>query len=328
MSIGEYRANSTNLTIKHIIPRMGNWQEGIRHSQEETRRQIESFIPLDKSWIIRMGVLDLLNGRKDIDDFLNKQKNLGGDLLALKKAVESWGTDKPVDVGESATLYRVLQFASWELNLNKKFVTRGTLTKRLRNMTKDPNIVNLSLNELLDLPEKTSQWATASVLCGNRERIPNPPYKLQVSFDAVRHWNKQRQHGKTWEPRPDTTILRQANVFLAMMKGKKVPFTPMQAEDYCFAYAFGYMSREEGEAKWPNLRGHESDRFNEMEEVLTEANAGEMIDSKDHRVVQAIAMWGQVNNKNVRFSYPDAVHKTWPKFWDFLDYAKSFKKLS
>lgn len=305
---------------------MGNRLEGIRHSREETRRQIESFIPLDKSWIIRMGALDLLNGRKDIDDFLNKQKNLGGDLLALKGAIESWGTDKPVDVGESATLYRILQFVSWKLNLNKKFVTHGTLTERVRNMTKDPNIMNMSLDELLALKEKTSQWATASVLCGSKERISSTPYKLQVSFDAVRHWNKQRQHGKIWEPRPDTTILRQINVFLAMMKGKKVPFLPAQAEDYCFAYTFGYMTREEGEVRWPNLRGHESNRFIEMERVLTRVKAGEEIDSKDHRVVQAIAMWGLVNDKEIKLVHPEVVSKSWPKFWDFLKYAKSLKK--
>ncbi len=307
---------------------MGSPKEEDRRLPEEKPRWVEDYIPLDKSWIIRMGVLDLFNGNKDrIKNFLGSQKDLGGDLLALKGVIETWGTDEPVDVGESATLYRILQFASWKLNLNKKFITHGTLTERLKNMTKDPNTVNLSLNQLLALPEKTSQWATASVLLGNKERIPNPPYKLQVSFDAVEHWNKQRQHGKTWEPIHDTTIQEQADVFLAMIQGKKMPFTPMQAEDYCFAYTFGYMSREEGEAKWPNLRGHESNRF-EMERILTRAKAGEEIDSEDHRVVWAIAMWGQVNSKNVKFSYPDAVNKTWPKFWAFLEYAKSLQKLS
>ncbi|MEK7451095.1 MAG: hypothetical protein AAB662_04120, partial [Patescibacteria group bacterium] len=198
--------------------------------------------------------------------------------------------------------------------------------KRVAEMTEGPEIVEMSLNELLDLPEKTSQWATASVLLENKERIFNPPYKLQVSFDAVDYWNKQRQQGKTWEPRPDKTIQKQAEVFLEMIKETGVSFTPMQAEDYCFAYTFGYMTREEGEARWQDLHEHESDRFIEMEKMLAKAKAGEEIDSKDHRVVQAIAMWGLVNNKDVRFSYQDAVNKTWPKFWNFLEYAKFLKK--
>ena len=47
-------------------------------------------IPLDKSWIIRMGVLDLVNGYKDIIYILDNQKYLGEDLLALKRAINSW----------------------------------------------------------------------------------------------------------------------------------------------------------------------------------------------------------------------------------------------
>lgn len=290
-----------------------------RPSQEENRERVKEYMPLDKSWIIRMGVLDLFSGNKNRTiNFLNNQKDLGGDLLALKSALETWETNDSIDVGESGTLYRILQFASWKFNLNKKFITHGTLTKRVGSMTEGPEIVNMSLSELLNLPEKTSQWATASVLCGNKERISDPPHHLQVSFEAVDYWNNQKQQGKSWEPRPDETIQKQAEAFLEMMRGKKVSFTPVQAEDYCFARTFGYMTQKEGQIKWPNLRGHESDRFIEMEEVLTKAIAGKEIDSEDHRVVQAIVMWGLVNKKDVKILYPDVVNKTWPKFWDFI----------
>lgn len=319
--------DSQKSTIGRIIRRMGNQREGMRQLQEEKPKWVEAYIPLDKSWIIRMGVLDLLDGNKDrIKKFLNNQKDLGGDLLALKGTLETWEIDESVDVGESATLYRILQFASWKLNLKKKFITRGTLTERVRDMTEGSEIVKMRLKELLNLPKRTSQWATASVLCGNSERISNPPHHLQVSFDAVDYWNKQKEQGKPWEARPDETIQKQAEAFLEMMKGKKVLFTPLQAEDYSFAYTFGYMTREEGEVKWPNLRGHESDRLIEMEEVLTKANAGEMIHSRDHRVIQAIVMWGLANDKEIKLAHPKAVNKSWPKFWDFLEYAKSFKQ--
>jgi len=102
------------------------------------------------------------------------------------------------------------------------------------------------------------------------------------------------------------------------MSGSRPIFIPEHSEDYCFARAFGYMKREEGEARWPKLRGHESDRLEGMEQSILQAKSGEQIDSRDHRVVQAMAMWGLVNNKKLNFAYPEAVNKTWPKFWDFL----------
>lgn len=307
---------------------MTNKIEEIRQLQEKPR-WVEDYIPLDKSWIIRMGVLDLFNGKKErIKTFLNDQKDLGGDLLALKGVIETWDTGGPVDVGESGTIYRIFQFASWKLKLDKEFVTQGTLTERVKKMTKDPEIIKMSLSELLDLPEKTSQWATASILFGNKERVPDPPYHLQMAFDAVDYYKTQDEQGKPWEARPDETIRKQAEVFLELMRRKDVSFTPLQSEDYCFARTFGYMTREDGEVKWQNLHGNESDRFIEMDRILKKAEAGDEVDSKDHRVVQAIAMWGLVNNRDVKFSNPDAVNKTWPKFWDFIDYAKSLKKLS
>ena len=51
---------------------------------------LKDYIPLDKSWIIRMGVLDIIQGYDDITSFLDSQDNLGGDLKALRRVVESW----------------------------------------------------------------------------------------------------------------------------------------------------------------------------------------------------------------------------------------------
>ena len=45
---------------------------------------LQKYIPLDKSWIIRMGALDIINGSNDIKKNLDKQKDLGDDLIALK----------------------------------------------------------------------------------------------------------------------------------------------------------------------------------------------------------------------------------------------------
>jgi 5-enolpyruvylshikimate-3-phosphate synthase len=72
------------------------------------------------------------------------------------------------------------------------------------------------------------------------------------------------------------------------------------------------MTPEEGEAQWPSLRLHESDRIIEMEEAL----AQDTVTSADHRVVQAVAMR---KGNAVSFSRPEAVAKSWPQFWQFLN---------
>lgn len=55
-----------------------------------------------------------------------------------------------------------------------------------------------------------------------------------------------------------------------------------------------------------------------MEKELANYSAGRPILSKDHRVVQAIAMKAKTDGKGAGFKYPEAADKTWPQFWDFL----------
>lgn len=282
-----------------------------------TESKTFTHIPLDKSWIIRMGVLDMIHGYDDIIHFLNAQQNLNDDLIALKRAALSWKTSNEIDVGESGTLYRLLKFASWQLQLEKVFIIHGTLKKR--DITDDPAIVHLSQEELLKLDNGTSQWASAKVLLGDKTRLDNPPYKLKVTYDAVDHWNQRRGEGNVWEPRYDETIQRQAEAFKKLLNDENVEFIPEQAEDFCFAYVFGYITLEEGERRWPSLRGHESDRIEEMEKTLRQAKSGEEITSKDHRVIQAIAMWSKLHKVTSHILYPESVNKSWPQFWDFID---------
>src|SRR4051812_23497204 len=102
------------------------------------------------------------------------------------------------------------------------------------------------------------------------------------------------------------------------MDGKIVNFIPQQAEDYCFARAFGFIDAIQGEQRWPQLHNHESDRIVEMERALAESETG-FVTSDDHRVVQAIAMRCACLHKHMRFSNPKAVNKSWPEFWRFLN---------
>jgi len=268
-----------------------------------------------------MGILDLINSKKDISRFLDSEQNLGGDLKALERVVNLWETDKPLDVGESGTIYRFVRFYAWKNKINRVIKISDTLINRVkrRAICNNPEIVNWSPENLVKLDNQTSQWATMAYLLGDRRKVENPPFKLEVTYDAVEHWEQQRKMGKSWEAREDPTIMNQALAFINYLKTGKINFSPEQAEDYCFARAFDVLTEEQGRKLYPSLEGHETPRFKEMEKSLNDAQYGRIISSEDHRVVQAIAMkyfpeeFGKRN-----FAKPDCVNKTWPRFWDFL----------
>lgn len=234
------------------------------------------------------------------------------------QALIDWNSKQEINVGESGTLYRFLQFAIWKLNLDKKLIKQGTLKKR--KISNNPDIVNWKLNDLLNLDNKTSQWASASVLLGNQEKIENPPFKLKLTYEAVKHWKEQRANKECWIPRYDKTILNQVKAYLELKKTGKTNFKPEQAEDYCFARAIGLIKKQEAEKTWPSLRSHESNRIEEIEKTLENYKQGREIQSQDHRVIQAIAMLAKLEKKQVKIKFPQAVNKSWPQFWDFLKY--------
>ncbi|MBI4128888.1 MAG: hypothetical protein HY460_02445, partial [Parcubacteria group bacterium] len=208
---------------------------------------------------------------------------------------------------------------AWKHHLSKKFILRGTLCRRP--ITHDSRIVSFSLAQLLKLDHQTSQWASAAVLCGNAENVERPPAKLRLTYEAVRHWKERRARGKTWMLRKDETIGRQAETFLALYSGKEVAFEPKHSEDYCFARAFSWTTSEEGKRRWPSLAGHESDRIEEMEKALLCASQGQHVSSKDHRVIQAVAMRSAYERKETVFDHPRVVNKSWPQFWGFLKFV-------
>jgi len=280
-------------------------------------KDLQRHIPLEKSWIIRMGVLDLIHGRSQISIFLESTPNLSDDLLALKQAVKVWPTNQTVDVGESGTLIRFLQFTSWKLNLKKEFRAKGTLKNRTIN--NNPAIIELNQKELLRFDGGTSQWASAKALLGDKHRISKPPHLLGITYEAIDHWNTQISQNLDWQPKLDRTIYRQAKYFLQLFKNSKTNFKPIQAEDYCFARALNLITQEEGLDRWPQLQNHESNRIIEMEKELDNFINGREIQSKDHRVIQAIAILAKKQDKKVIFRHPQSVSKTWPLFWEFLE---------
>lgn len=287
------------------------------NSESMKENEYQSYIPLDKSWFTRVGVLDIIHGYTDIEEFISSEQESSDDILAIKNASIAWRKNLPIRVGESATLYRLLRFASWKLGLQKKFIKEGSLKNR--SMTDDRRIVKLRQTELLNLDHGTTQWATAAVICGDKERMLNPPLKLKETYQAVKHWQRKRKKGLRWEPKYDKTIQRQVITFLALQKNKKVKYTPLCSDDYCFARVFNYINKESGTKLWPSLVGHETNRIEEMENAILEAEETHIVRSKDHRVIQALAMWGILHKKKLVFQAPDGVTKSWPKFWKFLE---------
>jgi hypothetical protein len=281
------------------------------------------YIPWGKSDVLRKGLLDILNGREQIFHFLKEHYDgLNDDLKSFHHAYIEWKRgDKEIHVGESGTLYRFLQCLAWSQGLDKVFIPEGNLVKRVEEFfLNDPDIINWPLERLLTIEGGTTQRASAVILLGNREKIENPPPEIEMTYKAKAHWESQRSIGKLWIPCYDERILSQAAAFHSLFFHRKAEFRPKQAEDYCFARAFSYITKEEGERLWPKLKTHESSRIEEMEKELKKANMEGYVDSKDHRVVQAIAMYKKIKGigREGGFSYPSCVSKSWPQFWKFL----------
>jgi|TARA_B100002003_G_C14134153_1_gene545391 hypothetical protein len=298
-------------------------------------KTLEDYVPLDKSWTIDMGVLDLLHNYQDTINFLEKEDNLGKDVIALHKASLNWGAGDNVFVGESGGLFRRLQFASWKDGLNKKFFKQGTLATR--EICNDPNIIYWSLRDLLELDNRTSQWASAKILVDGdwtqvdklKDSGVKIPHYLNVTKEALKHWTMKRAQGEVWDPRKDSTIRNQAKAYIGILQEKRPDFKSEQAEDYCFAKVFNYETEE-----FESLIGHESNRIKSMGEILRVDYTKDKIYSGDHRVVSAMAMlikasnptW-DINQVKSCFNNTDCVSKAWPLFWEFMNLSDSVKEI-
>lgn len=274
----------------------------------------KGYVPVYKSWLNRVGTLDMIN---DYDTTLrilgSTYDQLGGDMRSLYHATDDWlSGKKQIHVGESGTLTRFLKFYCWKNGIEKEFVMEGTLKDR--KMTDDPSIVGYSQTELMKLDGHTTQWASAAVIAGDKQRMEYAPYKLRLTYSAVKHWEDVRSKNRDWKMRYDPTIIRQTMSFIDMLETGKMGFVPVHSEDYCLARAFDMITPEQGESRWPQLRGHEVDRIAGMEKALKQMKEGLYIDSPDHRIAQAIAMRQTSEGKPVRIKDMSVVNKSWPQF--------------
>lgn len=282
---------------------------------------VHRYLPLDKSWTLRLGCLDIIRGDEtDLERLVvtlsNCPSRLSDDLAALLRCAKELQKDGTVlDVEECATLFRFLQFHSWKAKKNWTFLKNGSLLTR--KVSADPHIVRLPTKKLLLLDGGTSQWASAAFLSGRRERIPRPRPKLKLTYEAIDHWEASRARGAPWETRLDRTIGLQAQAYVKAQTYLDVQFKPRTSEDFCFAMVFNRLPKN-WESKWSSVRNHESDRPREILKSLGEYNARKPVSSKDHRVVQAVAMRTALDGMMAKFKHPGCVSKSWPLFWDFM----------
>ncbi len=280
----------------------------------------EGLIPISKYWSMRLGFLDILNSTRLFIPLIENRDDTGDDLKAMVKISYEWKNKKEINVGEGGALFRYLQFASWKLGLGKTFIKEGTL--KTRPVCHNPDIVNWPINKLLELDNHTPQWASVSILMGNKEKAPDD-YFLNLSKEALKHYGHARKAGLACELRYDETILNQAVAFIGLLKNSTMEYTPIQQDEYCFARAFGLIDKIDGDKRWPELKGHESNRLEEMEDMLIKLNSNKEIDSRDHRVIQSLAMLAMFKEQKVAFTNPSCVSKSWPQFWKFLEWAKN-----
>lgn len=283
-------------------------------------KEIKKFIPLDKSWMIRMGFKDALDMKKSycISKIESHEKKLviPKDVKNLKDVLYSLKTAnlrQPVSVGESATLYSFLTMFLLTQSLEKKITKEGTLLER-EIAEPDVSWIEKSQKELLELDGGTSRWASAHALTVNSTRIENPPYKLALTYEAIDSWKPN-----SWKLRIDDTLFRQADHF-----ANGGDFFPYQSEDFCYAYSVGAISLKQARKRWPQLSNHESNRFEEIERQLSEIWEDKKVTSLDHRVVQAACMFAVKNGlplRKVQFEHKSirCVEKSWPAFWYFVN---------
>ncbi len=155
---------------------------------------LRRFVPLDKCWTLRLGVLDMLNGKSDqiaheIASWANLrgQKSISKDIRALLACARNW-TDQsmPVQVADCRTLYCYLKYASWKADDQRMFMLSDPLLFRSPNA--DPKVLTWKQQKLLTLEGGSSQWASAAILSGSEARLLRPPPPLKLTYHAQIVW--------------------------------------------------------------------------------------------------------------------------------------------
>lgn len=291
-------------------------------------------LPISKSRAIRLLLLEL----RDNDDRiirsllkLSKEAELPDDVCRMLSACRFWHNNQNIHVGESATVLRFLWWFNQVRMDNKNFVREKTLLGR--KITLDPEMLKWTIFDLLNntkVPEGTSQLASAATLCTPWQYprvVTNCPHQLQITYQVLDEWDVYLGTGRLPEAGIDPTIRLQAEAFMRVQCGSEWQFNMAQQEDFPFAYTMhGDWALREARSRWPSLAEHESNRFEEVVQAKAEWLNMHTISSKDHRVIQAVSMFAILKGcRPIRIRvgtrHPEAVAKSWPMFYQFLDWV-------
>lgn len=276
----------------------------------ELHPALEALQPLEKSWYANLGLADLIVGNdrtvRSLDAY---PKPLPHDVLHMRESSRLiLAGEKDIPVGEGGACARKLTFASaifgWGLRLHKA----GSLKDRPDEFT--PDMVQWSLKDLGTVNKDSSQLASASVMCGNVEPIPdNAAYHLKLAHEAREHWQNYPSD-KPWDIKLDRTIRRHSVAYVGWLATGIFNLEMIQPEDYAIGRVFQVATPQDAiNLGWSSLEGHESSRLVSVDEAIAQATAGEEVTLIDHRPLQALRMrYGY----GVRFANIQAISKSWP----------------
>lgn len=291
-------------------------------------------LPPDKSVTLRLLLLGLRDKTPAVIEAINTRyawKDLPDDVQRMHLACCHWHDAHSVCVGESGTALRFLWWHANDTGVHKGLERAGTLVGR--HVTLRPEMLRWPIEWLLDpvhVPEQTSQLASAAIL-HHPDRYPQIKgvrHHLDTTYQVLEDWNGGcREAAQVPNIGIDPTIKHQAETFLAMLRGEPSTFEPKQVEDFPFSFLLrGTPTIAEAAVRWPNLANHESNRLRAVTEACEEWHASRTISSYDHRIIQAMSMCAMIRGYAPRrlrecVQHPEAVAKSWPQFWKFLNFA-------
>lgn len=255
----------------------------------------------------------------------------GEDIAAAINVSRQLKTGGILDPGDSRTLLIMLRMLLWSTKTTRKVCLSPMQVAR--QVEDDPEIATWTLEKMLTLSNGTTQFASAAILLQNRK--PDeiealirllPPEKrpmIQLTKTIKTAWLKNHTQNNPFsleQLEPEAVLQRQARHYYSeQMSGTKIPYHATHSEEAIYAVLHGDMLLEEAAARFPMLRSHETDRIAEIEKVL----CGDVVDSIDHRIVQAALLTNTVAHWTSRSE--KAVRKTWPDFFEFLQAVKDIK---
>ena len=275
--------------------------------------EIQLLLPWHKSLIIRFVFLDLIRGKVDrsIKWLEDNYDSLGDDLKALLRSLKQFLAGEDIDVGESGTLLRFWRYYLLTIGDDRQIIVRRTARKR--QFYRGTDVINMTDHQLLMLDNGTSQWASIAALCG---RITRPagelPGHLELTFNAIKLWQDAEFYEEMWPARKDRYITEMVEAWLEWHRTGIMKLRIDNAEKAFFGAMFGLITPEEAYQQFPQMVHHESNRIKAMKRYRH--RWWFVVGSRDHRVVQGLAMRG----RRCVFLHRRCVNKTWPQFWKLM----------